>query len=314
MTLAERDRIEEIRALVNTPEIESIHTRFAGELLDIIDRLQAEPDPAPVATTKSGPTKTCPVCGRQRSLVDVLVLGEPCLCSTHEKAAPIERLRKEYEDACARHGGGPSAECTARWEELQAAEEQAKNALVESAPEVETMEHYRCFHCKKVFGPNIARDHFGTRSDVTACRDSERNLSLRRERDVKDAEIARLKAELAEAREISNARATSLQMTSRFLADSKAELARVTAELDAFSKAASDWAVMLEAAEADARKMREALESFAKFADAFDAKPINGLDRECIYAIHGGEGCEFGASIKWEHITQARAALAPANS
>ena len=36
--------------------------------------------------------------------------------------------------------------------------------------EKETMEHYRCFHCKQVFGPEVAADHFGKHTtDLPKC-------------------------------------------------------------------------------------------------------------------------------------------------
>lgn len=56
---------------------------------------------------------------------------------------------------------------------------------------------------------------------------------------------------------------------------------------------------------------RKALRPFKVFADSFDAKPINGLHQSEIYGIHGGDSVSpHGASLRWEHIRRARAALA----
>jgi hypothetical protein len=33
----------------------------------------------------------------------------------------------------------------------------------------ESMEHYKCFFCKKNFGPEMAREHFGNREDLPLC-------------------------------------------------------------------------------------------------------------------------------------------------
>ncbi len=42
----------------------------------------------------------------------------------------------------------------------------------------ETMEHYRCFHCKQVFCPEIAQDHFGKHTtDLPKCIQYARNGS-----------------------------------------------------------------------------------------------------------------------------------------
>lgn len=57
----------------------------------------------------------------------------------------------------------------------------------------------------------------------------------------------------------------------------------------------------------------EALKPFARFADAFEAAPIRGLDPIEIYSIHGGDCCEpFGCTLKWEHVVDARHAIAVA--
>lgn len=52
--------------------------------------------------------------------------------------------------------------------------------------------------------------------------------------------------------------------------------------------------------------MQKALEPFAAFLDAFEAKPIRGLDPVTIYSIHSGED---GASLEWGHLRAARKAL-----
>lgn len=52
-----------------------------------------------------------------------------------------------------------------------------------------------------------------------------------------------------------------------------------------------------------------ALRPFVAFLEAFEARPISGLDRDEIYGIHGGYKVEGGASIRWEHLRAARAAL-----
>lgn len=61
--------------------------------------------------------------------------------------------------------------------------------------------------------------------------------------------------------------------------------------------------------QAQAGAMRKALEPFAAFAEAFDAKPIRGLDAEEIYGIHGGKYVEGGTAIEWSHMRAAQAAL-----
>ncbi len=50
----------------------------------------------------------------------------------------------------------------------------------------------------------------------------------------------------------------------------------------------------------------EALEPFAAFADAFEAKPLSGLD-DVIYKIHAGT--EWEASIRRSDCNKARAAI-----
>jgi len=62
--------------------------------------------------------------------------------------------------------------------------------------------------------------------------------------------------------------------------------------------------------EAERDELAQALKPFKDFLDVFEAKPINGLDPEEIYSIHGGENVEGGASLKWVHLRAARAALA----
>jgi hypothetical protein len=45
-----------------------------------------------------------------------------------------------------------------------------------SDPANETMEHYRCFHCKKYFGPELAKQHFGDHTtDLPLCIQYTRN-------------------------------------------------------------------------------------------------------------------------------------------
>jgi hypothetical protein len=60
------------------------------------------------------------------------------------------------------------------------------------------------------------------------------------------------------------------------------------------------------------KAMQEALKPFSEFMNAFDRKPISHLDPDELYAIHGGYGrptCPDGASIRWDDLRQARAAL-----
>jgi hypothetical protein len=57
------------------------------------------------------------------------------------------------------------------------------------------------------------------------------------------------------------------------------------------------------------QRLESALKPFADFGDAFDAKPINGLDKEQIYGIHGGKYVDGGAYIGWDHIRAAQAAM-----
>ena len=54
----------------------------------------------------------------------------------------------------------------------------------------------------------------------------------------------------------------------------------------------------------------EAMEPFAKFLRAVEAKPLRGADPETIYAIH--TGTEWEAELKWQHLRNARAALSAA--
>lgn len=58
-----------------------------------------------------------------------------------------------------------------------------------------------------------------------------------------------------------------------------------------------------------APEMAEALKPFERFIEAFESKPMRGLD-ETIYAIHAGT--EHEAVITREHMRKARAALAKA--
>lgn len=57
------------------------------------------------------------------------------------------------------------------------------------------------------------------------------------------------------------------------------------------------------------QRLEAALKPFAAFADAFDANPINGLDKEQVYSIHGGKYVEGGAYIGWDHLRAAQAAI-----
>jgi len=72
-----------------------------------------------------------------------------------------------------------------------------------------------------------------------------------------------------------------------------------------------DSAFSLRCAAEDAekmREMREALEPFARFAVAWDAHPIKGVDENHIYGIHGGE--DFGgASLSLAMFRRARTLL-----
>lgn len=64
---------------------------------------------------------------------------------------------------------------------------------------------------------------------------------------------------------------------------------------------------------ADNAALRQALEPFKQFCEVFDAKPINGLDAEQIYGIHGGKHVEGGIAIEWEHMRGAQRALQSPN-
>lgn len=63
-------------------------------------------------------------------------------------------------------------------------------------------------------------------------------------------------------------------------------------------------------AQAEVRRLKEAMLPFKRFADAFDAKPINGLDKSEIYSIHGGDRVPpYGATLCWEHIRRVQQLL-----
>lgn len=55
-------------------------------------------------------------------------------------------------------------------------------------------------------------------------------------------------------------------------------------------------------------EMREALEPFAAFIDAFDAKPLSGIDND-LYRIHGGT--EYEGVIRLSDFRKARSAINP---
>jgi hypothetical protein len=56
-------------------------------------------------------------------------------------------------------------------------------------------------------------------------------------------------------------------------------------------------------------RARTALKPFVDFLEAFETRPINGLDLEQIYAIHGGKDVEGGAYLGWDHLKAAREAM-----
>ncbi len=68
--------------------------------------------------------------------------------------------------------------------------------------------------------------------------------------------------------------------------------------------------VLIRELEERARKAGAALAPFAAFYTAFVERPINGLDVEEIYGIHGGKHVEGGAYLGWDHVRQAAEVLA----
>lgn len=60
--------------------------------------------------------------------------------------------------------------------------------------------------------------------------------------------------------------------------------------------------------DAEIKRLREALEPFARFADAWDAQPLGGVADQ-VYTIHAGTIYE--ASLRLSDCRAARQALAP---
>ncbi len=59
-------------------------------------------------------------------------------------------------------------------------------------------------------------------------------------------------------------------------------------------------------------ELEVALCPFVEFLEAFERNPIASLDPDEVYSIHGGHGrptCPEGASIRWDDLRAARAAL-----
>ncbi len=56
----------------------------------------------------------------------------------------------------------------------------------------------------------------------------------------------------------------------------------------------------------ETKNLRKALQPFVDFLEAFERRPIRGLDPEFIYTIHGGED---SASLRWPDLKNARKAL-----
>lgn len=51
-------------------------------------------------------------------------------------------------------------------------------------------------------------------------------------------------------------------------------------------------------------EMAKALEPLARFAAAFDAKPIRGID-DALYGIHGGDGMPGGVDVRLSDLRRA---------
>lgn len=93
--------------------------------------------------------------------------------------------------------------------------------------------------------------------------------------------------------------------------ESLALIERRLVSLTGLAQSIEDNLSVCDALRVQAEALAGAWEPFKRFAEAFDAKPINGLDSEEIYSIHGGDyNAPEGASLKWSDIRKGCEALA----